>query len=696
MNQSLTAKVALEEERLGSWPRRLYHVSTKTSYEWKEGNRYGEQGLEHIEPQYSILTYTWGRWRLKEIPVKEKRELYAIPVEQVPWDIPCVEPKHFTRDDFLRVLETMTIDYEASRHRWIPDKDAQEYVYKSVPEEHDVEFVWFDVACLDQRPDSATMDSEKGRQVAIFSKAKKAFAWLSTQELLDLQTMDMLLEAFRDTLDGIKLGLGYEAFDIWTRILRDKLQTFLEDPWFTSLWALQESFLRSDAVFLSREGKTVRLDIWPDVPKMLKDKHWMLDDLPAYVLPYELSNFDDSNSVEARNPSQIPFGVHDLVDLCQRMTVWSARTSAVPTQAWEDIMELWRKVGIAQIASGNLFAISVAAARRKCTRSEDRIYGIQQLFQLRLGNTAVGKAGQKFTQDQLQDELTTTLLKTQPALSQMHVFSTPVALGNAWKMNESSVFPTMTLEKFFRIWSSKEIVSRATGSSGALNMRREKLEKEDSYMRSEGYEEPFTKQTCHFEVVKTTSGKWARFKGYTTPFSRLISTCYEEEGRLCEDIGPGPRGDFASGYPKAFSFKIFLDVSNETIPGVDPSLLTDRYDDKYGAYGLRGIEGGKLLMSISSLERQEKLAMQLSKAFNDSDELVVLEMLTSFGDPFWSYYGNSLGPYRSTYGLLLQRKVDQECRCYRRLGYCYWEDYSHSQQRDMSPLKWSFCNDIFG
>ena len=50
-----------EEIQLGTWPRRLLHVSTLTSCEWAEGNIY--KGVK--EPRYVAISYTWGRWALR-------------------------------------------------------------------------------------------------------------------------------------------------------------------------------------------------------------------------------------------------------------------------------------------------------------------------------------------------------------------------------------------------------------------------------------------------------------------------------------------------------------------------------------------------------------------------------------------------------------------------------------------------------
>lgn len=72
-----------EEAQLGRWPRRLLHVSSQTSYEWRDDNDYGG----HKSPPYNVVTYTWGRMRLQNW---EYPELEPMTVHNVEWDIPRV------------------------------------------------------------------------------------------------------------------------------------------------------------------------------------------------------------------------------------------------------------------------------------------------------------------------------------------------------------------------------------------------------------------------------------------------------------------------------------------------------------------------------------------------------------------------------------------------------------------------------
>lgn len=145
---SVSSQVANDELQLDSWPRRLLHVPTLTSYNWQPGNRYGNA----VKPAYNILTYTWGRWELADTPVKEGLEVESIPVKQVPWNIPRIDPNHFTTAQFLHVIR-------------------RQYPIDSMVLEPDVEFVRVDVACLNQTQGHPTSNSERGRQVGIFSRA---------------------------------------------------------------------------------------------------------------------------------------------------------------------------------------------------------------------------------------------------------------------------------------------------------------------------------------------------------------------------------------------------------------------------------------------------------------------------------------------------------------------------------------------
>lgn len=91
-------------EGIGRWPRRLLHVPSMTSLEWEPGNFYGVTQA----PKYNILSYTWGRYRLDRDGYQRPPELESIrgiPIQGVEWDVPPIDPIHFTEHGLRTVLE---------------------------------------------------------------------------------------------------------------------------------------------------------------------------------------------------------------------------------------------------------------------------------------------------------------------------------------------------------------------------------------------------------------------------------------------------------------------------------------------------------------------------------------------------------------------------------------------------------------
>ena len=191
------------------WPRRLLDTQTMTSLERQNGNVYGDA----VEPRYSILSYTWGRW--------PEPKASALEVAGVSWRIPAVETRRFTAAAFRHVVRRMC---EISGCR----------------------FAWVDVACIDQEDRAAKMD-EVGRQAGIFANAERVFVWLWTL------APDALKAALADIVDATNFSLEPAR----RATLVATLETLLGDWWFSSLWTLQEGILRDDAVLLARDGAPI-------------------------------------------------------------------------------------------------------------------------------------------------------------------------------------------------------------------------------------------------------------------------------------------------------------------------------------------------------------------------------------------------------------------------------------------------------
>lgn len=206
------ARIEKEEYAMGNWPRRLLHVPTMTSYEWKPGNWYGTKQA----PIYNAISYTWGRWTLSddEIP-----EVDSLEIKGVPWNIPRVHPARFTKEQFMAVIRRATTDRRHSSRLGKP-----------------VDFVWLDIACIDQRmlEPASTGAAEVGRQAKIFRGAAQVSIWVNdiTQDQLHTiqQTLTKVLRQLENATHGSQVQ---EDFPVETY---EVLQILLADPWFSSLW----------------------------------------------------------------------------------------------------------------------------------------------------------------------------------------------------------------------------------------------------------------------------------------------------------------------------------------------------------------------------------------------------------------------------------------------------------------------------
>ncbi|KAF2253493.1 hypothetical protein BU26DRAFT_601610 [Trematosphaeria pertusa] len=143
-----------DDQRYGRWPRRLLHVPTMTSLEWQPGNRYGAS----ICPPYNTLSYTWGRFVLRE---EQMPHVQALPVRfqgHRTWSIPRINPQHFTVDEFQAAVQLAVQVNETT--------------------EKNVEHLWLDIACIDQEH-ARTKHAEINRQAIIFQHAHTSSVWLT-------------------------------------------------------------------------------------------------------------------------------------------------------------------------------------------------------------------------------------------------------------------------------------------------------------------------------------------------------------------------------------------------------------------------------------------------------------------------------------------------------------------------------------
>lgn len=365
------------EQALGRWPRRLLRIADLTSFEWQPGNVYG--GVK--EPSYNAISYTWGRWKLKD---GVKPEIHPLPIKGIPWiqHLPRIDPSHFTIQEFLALIQNAG----------------------STPTEENyppVEFIWLDIACIDQRNTEQISAAEIGRQGLIFRGAQAVFIWFTTMYSSEnYQVFGKIDWWFSPPSEHTGESI---------KPIVDNIVTFLDvlkDPWFSSLWTLQEAYLRPDAVIFTRLGQRVIYDLYEG---------------------------------------------KDILTL-RHLLVWGVNSDGFCTQRaainhGKGIFAAFKKViaerGLIALRARNTMALLGAAMYRTTSVSADRVYGIQQVFDLRLGKTSLdGVYGASPSLSELEDELGEALLTKEPILSQSHVFMQPVPAKDRWRISKCSSVPT--------------------------------------------------------------------------------------------------------------------------------------------------------------------------------------------------------------------------------------------------------------
>lgn len=430
------ASIKEEEAALDGWPRRLLHVPSMTSFEWQPGHIYGSMR----RPAYNAITYTWGRWRLEgqNLPIAR-----AIKIDGVPWDIPRVDPSHFTVDDFQSAIHMAGRDTRFGLQ---------------------VEFLWLDVACIDQRGNEPRSAAEVGRQGVIFKRAAFVFVWLTTFEHGELH--GLLENLMRLHSDFGKAERQSESSGIVADEIYKVFRKLFTDPWFTSLWTLQEMILRRNSgVFLSRDGRVISLQA--DTRLAIPDLTWIYRTL--------------------KTPLQnLPAG-----QLTQRPPAGSALARCI---------DLADEVGLMAVLMYSPLMALGATKNRKTIRDEDRVYAIQQIFGFRLGNTSVdAPPGTFFTRGELEIELGQQLLSACPVKSQAHVFTKSRQLGSGWCVNAESVVPEAVI---FEYEMEDTIYSPAAFTPGLTG---------DDFIE------------CSLSVKSVGGHAWGHFNGKLCPLSVLVA-----------------------------------------------------------------------------------------------------------------------------------------------------------------------------
>lgn len=396
------------------WPSRLLHIPSMTSRRWSPGNSYDGA----VEPKYAILSYTWGRF--------EKPGYPSLQIDGIDWDVPSIDPAHFTVLDLRRLLD-------------------------HISSEHD--FVWIDIACIDQRREKDKMQ-EVGRQAIIFKRARRAYIWLNKYQPAVVQGHVQALMRYSYELEqGSREPLqGAEAFHA-------ELVAILQDPWFSSLWTLQESVLQRHAILLNKSG----LPITTTGPWIGESPMTQLMDLSG-ACAFTRAMIDSKIQAEgAADPGAI---------------------SSTRVEKMQSIRSTIDHSGIDFTLCPNPNIQYAAAIYRQTSRPEDRIYAIMQVYGYRLGNSAPEiKKLKRFTLSDLETQFLKSLTTQSALLSQAFQHLQSPRLGQSWCITNQIRVP----ERLHHIMVHDQFLS--SGCTIAVNHR--------AKAHFEGYACPF-QDLCAF------------------------------------------------------------------------------------------------------------------------------------------------------------------------------------------------------
>ncbi|KAH7303666.1 hypothetical protein B0I35DRAFT_465601 [Stachybotrys elegans] len=368
------------------WPQRLIHIPSMTSIPRDDSNKYEYGNIMAREPQYSTLSYTWGRWRIKD----GRHATPMLPIQNTPWDIPAVEETHFTSEAFLNVVGKI--------------RDTG------------VEWVWIDVGCIDQRRGSTQAAVEIGRQASIFKQAHSTFVWLSQLKTAQLvEALDEILEHGNGLYDYVYLPNSDVDFDGTMQKLQTAYGILFSDPWFSSLWTLQEVTIRNDAIVLSTEGEPVP---------------WKVQEKEQRTYLTMLINHCQN--------------VYDnLETVIERTTVYSRPLPEQTMSAIKRVKELILRVGFYYLFSTNPNVQYGTARYRTTSHSEDRVYAIMQIYNLVVGKSA--RPDENPTVEKLVIEFAGAINRQSAILGQLFVHTTQPKPGFSWCITENSIVPDSLL-----------------------------------------------------------------------------------------------------------------------------------------------------------------------------------------------------------------------------------------------------------
>lgn len=595
---------------IGDWPQRLLHVPTMTSYEWQAGHVYGG----HIKPRYSAISYTWGRYRLNS--ALERPHVKPIELDGVDWEIPRIDDSHFTVGQFEELIRRSIEPTSYSGHNpaFTPSK---------------IEFVWLDVACINQIPNHPQMAVEIGRQARIFRKAKRVIVWLNQATLQGLEreingivaaaataeprlTQTLLPEDQWTSIPGSKFKMTLLRNERWLASMIKETKAKIKENWFGIVANTRRMLLQGDEQWLASALENISLlteERW-------FSSLWTLQEAFLSQWAYVISGEVEALRVGSPQLRDIFTACETLSAVCKRSVAYK-RALSLPTADTEvRLIDMIERSGLAALAMENPMALYTVASNRLTSRPVDRVYGIMQVFDFQLGISAPhADKGASPNLPELELQLGQELLTKYPIMSQLHVHTQPARQGQAWRVSSNSRVPELASKVGYFVTSS------FLGDHKCL---------------------------CQFSSTKVDGNSCASFVGKICSFEILQKAWSSMDRHILPRRRTG----------KKSTQQIIVD-SSALLPF---SLFTD-----------------DPTQDIPRDERQHRLAAELVTLCSRQGLSIYVLLLGRFSDDqhtegWWKLAGGSNSEFngdRFNIGLILIQKTNAEV--WSRLGICIWD-----------------------
>ena len=444
-----------------------------------------------------MLSYTWGRW---ELQCEHEPACAALGVRGVDWGVPAVCPRLFTVDMFAQVLASVAAGAR-------------------------LDFVWLDVACIDQRPGSAEMAREIGRQARIFGRAEQAFIWLldprpsspapccgtspmcgdgclvpaelekwrgrgSAKPSAHLAGSSNQPQKWHSSGDIVDPHFVFRRLEMTSQALERAHQEWLPkhasgrpEP-----STQQEQQQQSSSEDLHNAAAAVGAIVsLTSVPWF--SSTWTLQE--AFIQP--TAEFLDRDRRVPLSDEGAPFSLRDLLACCRRIhRLYSA--SAQPLAGRGDRDEhvvlkrgsvlVIERTGLQALADRDRMTLYACAQLRHARSRNDWVYGIMQVWGFQLGEAATGTRGKEddgaigggeqagsareWTLEDLETELGRALLRDFPAESQLQVHAAAPEGRQSWRISARSTTPLHP----FSFTASGHLSGKVDMGSTELGVRR--------------------------------------------------------------------------------------------------------------------------------------------------------------------------------------------------------------------------------